>query len=92
MSSGSYLAIWPVFGAANQLLAALSLLAIGVWLKGEKKSNLMVVLPMCFMFAVCFVALASIIMCSAKFITTILSAVLFVLALALVAEARKALF
>lgn len=92
MSSGSYLAIWPVFGAANQLLAALSLLAIGVWLKGEKKSNLMVVLPMCFMFAVCFVALASIIMGSAKMITTILSAVLFVLALALVAEARKALF
>ena len=26
MSLGSYLTIWPIFGAANQLLAALSLL------------------------------------------------------------------
>ena len=92
MSFGSYLAIWPIFGAANQLLAALSLLAIGVWLKGEKKNNLMVVVPMCFMFCVTFVALGQIIMSSSKMITTGLAVVLFVLAFALVGEARKHLF
>ncbi|MDW7680166.1 MAG: carbon starvation protein A, partial [bacterium] len=35
--SGSYSAIWPIFGSANQLLAALALLAGSVWLtkKGQ---------------------------------------------------------
>lgn len=36
MAVGSYTTIWPIFGAANQLLAALALLAIAVWLKRSK--------------------------------------------------------
>lgn len=94
MSLGSYLAIWPIFGAANQLLAALSLLAIAVWLKGEKKSNLMVVVPMLFMFCVTLVALAQIIMSSfsVNIITAALGTVLFILAIALIGEARTSLF
>lgn len=94
MSLGSYLTIWPIFGAANQLLAALSLLAIGVWLKGEKKSNLMVIIPMLFMFCVTLVALAQIIMSSisVNIITAALGTVLFILAIALIGEARSSLF
>ncbi len=94
MSLGSYLTIWPIFGAANQLLAALSLLAIGVWLKSTGKSNLMVVIPMCFMFCVTLVALVQIISANltTHIITAALGTVLFILAIALFFEARKQLF
>lgn len=42
-------AIWPVFGATNQLLAGLALLVITVWLKKTGKKILFVVVPMIFM-------------------------------------------
>ncbi|MDD4321006.1 MAG: carbon starvation protein A [Acidaminococcaceae bacterium] len=91
MSVGSYLTIWPVFGAANQLLAALSLLAISVWLKDAGKRYKMVLFPMIFMFAVTFVALFKIIMAnfSGHIITAALGTILFILAIALVGEANK---
>ena len=93
MSLGSYLSIWPIFGAANQLLAALSLLAIGVWLKGVGKNNLMVIIPMIFMFGVTFVALGSIIMANlgTNMVTAGLGIILFILAFALVGEAKGVL-
>lgn len=42
-------AIWPIFGTANQLLAALSLIAISTWLFVRKKPNWFTVLPALFM-------------------------------------------
>ncbi len=42
-------AIWPVFGATNQLLAGLALLAVTVWLKRTSRAWLFVGLPMIFM-------------------------------------------
>jgi len=42
-------AIWPVFGATNQLLAGVALLVVVVWLKRHGRSNLFVFLPMVFM-------------------------------------------
>lgn len=94
LSLDSYLTIWPIFGAANQLLAALSLLAIGVWLKTIGKNNLMVVIPMLFMFCVTLVALVQLFMANmgTKLVTAGIAAVLFVLAIALFLEARKNLF
>lgn len=94
MSLGSYLTIWPIFGAANQLLAALSLLAVGIWLKSVGKNNLMVVIPMIFMFCVTLVALVQIIAANmaAHIITAALGTVLFILAIALFFTARKSLF
>lgn len=90
----SYLTIWPVFGAANQLLAALSLLAIGVWLKSIGKKNFMVIIPMLFMFCVTLVALVQLILANmgTKLVTAGIAAVLFILAIALFFEARKNLF
>ncbi len=41
--------IWPIFGSANQLLAALSLIAVSVWLAGKKKPTWFTVLPAIFM-------------------------------------------
>lgn len=48
--SGQWRAIWPLFGAANQLLAALTLLAVTIWLKNKKTTNWFVRYPMYFMY------------------------------------------
>jgi len=55
--SGSYTAIWPIFGSANQLLAALALLAGSVWLTKKGEKNQFLRYPMYFMFAVTLSAL-----------------------------------
>jgi len=55
--SGQTMSIWPVFGSANQLLAALALLALSVWVANLKKGFLFVLIPMIFMFAVTLTAL-----------------------------------
>lgn len=48
--SGGYL-LWPLFGTANQLLAAISLLLIAVWLKRLGRSYTVVLIPMFFVLA-----------------------------------------
>ena len=48
--SGGYL-LWPLFGTANQLLAAISLLLIAVWLKRLGRSYVVVLIPMFFVLA-----------------------------------------
>lgn len=47
-----YTIIWPLFGAANKLLAALALLAVCAWLGNAGKNNRMFYLPMVFMLVV----------------------------------------
>ena len=44
-------AIWSVFGAANQLLAGIALLAVAAWLGEVGKNNKMFFIPMIFMLA-----------------------------------------
>jgi len=48
--TGQWKAIWPLFGAANQLLAALALLAVTLWLKNKKITNWFTRWPMYFMY------------------------------------------
>ncbi|MBQ4076867.1 MAG: carbon starvation protein A [Mailhella sp.] len=43
--------IWGVFGAANQLLAGVAMLAVAAWLANIGKSNKMFIFPMFFMLA-----------------------------------------
>ena len=50
--SGEFTSIWPIFGSANQLLAAVALLTIATWLLHKKKAVWFVVIPMVFMFLV----------------------------------------
>jgi carbon starvation protein len=52
-----YASIWPLFGSANQLLAALSLIACAVFLKKTNRQGIMLWLPMFIMLAVTFTAL-----------------------------------
>lgn len=47
-----YQLVWPLFGAANQLLAALGLLAVCAWLGNAGKNNRMFFVPMIFMLIV----------------------------------------
>lgn len=49
--------IWALFGSANQLLAAIGLLAVAVWLGNIGKGKLMVVIPMFFMLCVTIASL-----------------------------------
>ena len=44
-------AIWGLFGAANQLLAGIALMAVCAWLGDAGKNNKMFFFPMCFMLA-----------------------------------------
>ncbi len=46
--SGAFRAYWTLFGASNQLLAALTLFAIGVWLRRNGRSAAFVFVPMAF--------------------------------------------
>ncbi|MBN2409878.1 MAG: carbon starvation protein A [Candidatus Aminicenantes bacterium] len=42
-------ALWPIFGTANQMLAALTLLAVSSWLLLRKKKNFFTLIPAGFM-------------------------------------------
>ena len=57
LSLRGYADIWPLFGSANQLLAALSLIACAVYLKRTKREGWMLYFPMIAMLLVTFVAL-----------------------------------
>jgi len=47
--SNAFNALWPIFGTANQLLAALVLLAISAWLLLRRKKNAFTLIPAVFM-------------------------------------------
>ena len=53
-----YAKIWALFGSANQLLAALGLLAVATWLGNVGKDNKMFLIPMAFMLLVTVASLA----------------------------------
>ena len=57
LGMNGYAKIWALFGSANQLLAALGLLAIAAWLGNIGKKNIMCWLPMFFMLAVTIASL-----------------------------------
>jgi carbon starvation protein len=54
---GGWTKFWTLFGASNQLLAALTLLALTVWLRNEKKAYLFTLLPMAFVLTITLLAL-----------------------------------
>ncbi len=83
-------AIWPIFGATNQLLGALALLTVGVWLKRTGRRTVFVIVPMVFMFAVTLLALVMLFFKNEIIVVRVLSAFLFALAVVLIVEALKA--
>ncbi|MFP5245194.1 MAG: carbon starvation protein A [Thermoanaerobaculia bacterium] len=56
--AGSWVKFWTLFGASNQLLAALTLLAITVWLHQRRQQIAFTLLPMLFVLVTTLYALA----------------------------------
>ena len=83
-------AIWPVFGATNQLLGALALLTTAVWLKRTGRRTVFVVIPMIFMFGVTLFALAMLILKGDFLVIRTIAAFLMVLAVILIIESLRA--
>ena len=57
LTLGGYNNIWPLFGSANQLLAAMVLIALAVFLKTTGRTGWTLYIPMFVMLAVTFTAL-----------------------------------
>ena len=57
LCQAGYMSIWPLFGAANQLLSALVLISLSVFLKVTGRKGWMLYVPMVFMFLVTMSAL-----------------------------------
>ena len=103
LGMNGYAKIWGLFGAANQLLAGLGLLAVATWLGNIGKNNKMFLAPMAFMMVVTISSLVltvknqvSIIMAGSAdwgpYAQTILAVLLIVLAIVLVIEGIQTLF
>lgn len=94
LASGEFTTLWPIFGSANQLLAALALLTIAVWLIKKKVNALFVTIPMFFMFTV---TLASLGLFAWKnfqeevYVLSLIASLLFVLAISLMVLATNSL-
>ena len=56
--TGTWVYLWQMFGASNQLMAALSLLVVTVWLKSEKRNPSFALYPMLFMYVTTLFATA----------------------------------
>jgi carbon starvation protein len=48
--TGTWVYLWQMFGASNQLMAAPSLLVVAVWLKADKRNPAYAMVPMVFMY------------------------------------------
>jgi carbon starvation protein len=82
-------AIWPVFGATNQLLAALALLVVYVWLKKTGKGAFFIQIPMILMFVMTLWALGQLILHTGFTLVGMIALLLLVLSLVLLFEAIR---
>ena len=92
--SGEFTTLWPIFGSANQLLAALALLAVAVWMiKSGKKAGFLLI-PMFFMFVVTLSSLFVLAFQNFEkgiYSISIIAGLLFVLAIVLLILAKRCL-
>jgi carbon starvation protein len=79
--------IWPVFGATNQLLGALALLVLTVWLKRSQRNYWVTLVPMLFMLGATLVALFQLTVTHGLSLIGGIAAALLALALLLLVEA-----
>ncbi|HSQ90484.1 carbon starvation protein A [Romboutsia sp.] len=84
-----YEKIWPIFGSANQLLAAIALMAIAIWLTNTKRGCKEFIIPIVFMFIITIVSLCFNITANigVNSLLVIIAIALLILALILIKEA-----
>jgi carbon starvation protein len=90
----AYMAIWPLFGSTNQLLAGLTLVGLSLWLAKAGKGTVLrlaVGLPMVFMMAMTMSALVLQIAGAKDPLLAVVAAVLLALALWITGEAAWSL-
>lgn len=93
-----YRKVWPAFGSANQMLAALALMGIAAYLIKSGKKTLMIMLPMAFMFLVTLTALVLfminnlVIAKEPNYVLFAIALILFILAVILLIQALKVFF
>jgi carbon starvation protein len=85
-----YMRFWTLFGTANQLLAALTLLGIAVWLRREGRRTWFVVAPMLFLFAVTLTSLVSQIVEGTDLVLRVTGVCLLLLSALLITDAARA--
>jgi carbon starvation protein len=94
---GMWIKFWTLFGASNQLLAALTLLAVSVWLRRKGKNPLFTLVPMAFVLVLTLWALGRLAWINAQQATadamalanTVTACALLLLALFLVVTALR---
>ncbi|MFA6317323.1 MAG: carbon starvation protein A [Elusimicrobiota bacterium] len=84
-------AVWPLFGTTNQLLAALVLLVLTVWLMRLGKNYLWTLLPMAFMMTMTVWSLIQLILAYKLTLIGLIAAALFGLTVLIVAETLRSL-
>lgn len=92
--SGQSMTIWPLFGSANQLLAALALLAITVYVFYLKTNSTFVLIPMIFMFSVTLTSIGTLVyinFSNDRYLLSFIAALLFILAVLLGVKAYQIL-
>jgi carbon starvation protein len=92
LAMGKYQDIWPIFGAANQLVAALGLIVLTAYLFSKGRPKLYTLLPAVFMLVTTMAALVYMIFhfyLSKKYLLLIIDGLLLILAFILVQEAVK---
>jgi carbon starvation protein len=85
-------AVWPVFGATNQLLAGLALLVVFVWLSKKGKPTFFVVIPMIFMLVMTIWALIQLVYQSGFDVIGSIAFFLLCLSIILIIEAARTVF
>ena len=92
--SGTWTAIWPIFGSSNQLLAGLALLGATAWLAHMGKNYAVAMYPMIFMITVTVVALITMVFqnfAKGNYLLGFVSIILVILAGFVVNEGLKAI-
>ncbi len=94
-AGGGYKIIWPVFGAANQLVAALALTVVSAYLVGLRRPRLYTLLPAIFMGLTTIGALVYQgydFFCQRLYVLGVTSLILILLVLFIISEARGVFF
>jgi carbon starvation protein len=87
----AYQAIWPVFGATNQLLAGLTLLVLAVWVRKLGKPIGFLILPLVFMTTVTLYALVLLVEQHRFSLIGVIASILLLLAILLIVESARTL-
>lgn len=87
--------IWPIFGCANQLIAALALVIVFIWLKSTNRTYKVLIIPMVFMLIVESVALIQLTIKSVldgSYVLAVVSVTLFILSVLFLLQSRAFIF